>query len=134
MQRANQAYDEGNLLQLLELQLELEDIDPACLAAIRPERLKHYIKILKGQVHDLDMEIQCVEGRLLLEFGISTLEPLFPEDLLPMLEEDIAACQAQIADLRQHLKTAADPQELKAWLKTLTLRRRARLPGFGMSF
>ena len=134
MQRANQAYDDGNLLQLLELQLELEHIDTARLSAIRPERLKHYVKILKGQVHDLDMEIQSVEERLSLEFGISTLEPLLPGDLLPMLEEDIAACQALIADLRQCLETAADPQELKAWLKTLALRRRAARPGFVMPF
>jgi hypothetical protein len=134
MQRANQAYDQGNLLQLLELQLELEHIDQAHLAAIRPERLKRYIKILKGQVHELDMEIRRVVEQLSFEFGISTWEPVLPGDLLPMLQEDIVNCRAQIADLRRRLETAADPQGLKAWLKTLTLRRRTSYQDYGFPF
>jgi hypothetical protein len=134
MQRANQAYDEGNLLQLLELQLELEHIDQTQLAAISPERLKHYIKILKGQVHDLDMEIQYVEEQLSFEFGISTFGPILPKDLLPMVQQDIVTCQTQVTKLRQHLENAANPQRLKAWLKILTLRRRAYRPDLGMPF
>lgn len=39
MQRANEAYANKNLLQLLELQLELEHIDAAHLANLAPERL-----------------------------------------------------------------------------------------------
>jgi hypothetical protein len=134
MQRANQAYDQGNLLQLLELQLELEHIDPARLAAIRPERLKHYIKILQGLVYDLDMEIQCVEGRFSFEFGLSPFERLVPDRLLPMLQEDVVACQEQIAELQWRLETAADPRQLKAWLKTLVLRRRDDFPDFDTPF
>jgi hypothetical protein len=130
MQRANQAYDEGNLLQLLELQLELEHIDQTHLAAIRPERLKHYIKILRGQVQDLDAEIQHVVGQFSSEFGISTLKPIFPEDLLPILQENVDDRQSQIANLHQYIEIAADPQQLKAWLKSLPLRRQTSRSGF----
>ena len=123
MQRANEAYEKGNLLQLLELQLELEHIDQAHLATIRPERLKHYIKILKGQMGDLDMEIQRVEEQLMAEFGLPPFEVLHPRDLLPMLRQDMATCRGQIAELHQQVDTAADQKQLKAWLKTVSLRR-----------
>ena len=49
MQRVNQAYAKGNLLQLLELQLELEHIDQAALANISEDRLFHYNSILKEE-------------------------------------------------------------------------------------
>lgn len=133
MQRANEAYEKGNLLQLLELQLELEHIDQAHLAAIRPERLKHYIKILKGQLADLDMEIQGLEERLMVEFGLPPFEAIHPKSLLPMIQQDMATCQGQIADLQWQLATAADPKQLKAWLKTVSLRRQT-YPDFDMPF
>ncbi|MGB4673153.1 MAG: molecular chaperone DnaJ [Azovibrio sp.] len=120
MQRANEAYEKGNLLQLLELQLELEHIDQAHLAAIRPERLKHYIKILKGQLEDLDMEIQHVEEQLITDFGLPPFKALHPSDLISMLLQDISTCQRQIAELQQQIATAADPKQLKAWLKTVS--------------
>jgi hypothetical protein len=134
MQRANQAYDQGNLLQLLELQLELEHIDQTSLAAIRPERLKHYIKILQGQVYDLDMEIRHLEEQFSFEFNLSPFEQILPGRLLPMLQEDMVSCQALIADLQRRLEIAADPQKLKAWLKTFTLRRRRTYPDLYLPF
>lgn len=126
MQRANHAYENGNLLQLLELQLELEHIDRSHLAGITAERLKHYIKILKGQVGELDMEIRRVEDDLRAEFGLDPYERIQPKGLVPMLQGDMATWQVQIAELRQQLQAAADPQQLKAWLKTISLRRQAR--------
>ncbi len=133
MQRANQAYEKGNLLQLLELQLELEHIDQAYLAAIRPGRLKHYIKILRGQLGDLDMEIQRVEEQLMIEFGLPPFETLHPKGLLPTLQQDMATCRGQIAELHEQIETAADPKRLKAWLKTVSLRRQT-YPDFDMPF
>jgi Skp family chaperone for outer membrane proteins len=133
MQRANQAYEKGNLLQLLELQLELEHIDQSHLVAIRPERLKHYIKILKGQVADLDLEIQRIEEQLMVEFGLSPFEPIHPSDLLPMLKQDMATCQGQLAELHLQLDAVADQKRLKAWLKTLSLQRQPA-PDFDLPF
>ncbi|HEX8957281.1 MAG TPA: molecular chaperone DnaJ [Burkholderiaceae bacterium] len=133
MQRANEAYKNGNLLQLLELQLELEHIDQAHLAAIRPERLKHYIKILKGQLDDLKLEIERVEGQIKFDFGLPPFGPLHPKALVPMLREDVSACRAQIAALRAQLETAADPKQLKLWLKTIA-RPRQVYPAFDMPF
>src|SRR3546814_14629934 len=44
MQRVNQAYAANDLLALLELQLEIEQIDPSHIANAGEARLKHYNK------------------------------------------------------------------------------------------
>jgi len=123
MQRVNEAYEKGNLLQLLELQLQLEHIDQAHLASLGGERLKHYIKILKGQLGELDMEIQHVEHGFAAEFGLSPFERLRPHDLMPMLQADMAHCEINIQRVQADLENVADPKQLKAWLKTINLRR-----------
>lgn len=123
MQHANEAYEKGNLLQLLELQLQLEHIDQAHLAAIGPERLNHYLKILRGQLSELDMEIQHVEDEFAAEFGLAPFAKHDPKGLMPMLKADMAACEVNLAQLRQYLEEASDLKQLKAWLKTITLQR-----------
>lgn len=133
MQRANTAYENGNLLQLLELQLELEHIDQAHLASIAPERLKHYIKILKGQLADLDTEIESIEHGIIIDFGLPPFAAIRPKDLQVMLAQDIRTCNDQIVALQQQIAVAADAKELKAWLKTLRMRRRA-YPDFDTPF
>ena len=129
MQRANEAYGKGDLLQLLELQLQLEHIDQAHLATLGGERLKHYIKILKGQLEELETEIRHVKHGLAAEFGISPYGTFRPKDLVRMLQADIARCEHNICQVQDDLETAQDPVRLKAWLKTMTLRRQ-RGPDF----
>ncbi|MFT4510396.1 hypothetical protein [Caballeronia sp. 15711] len=62
MQMANQAYRKNSLLQSMELQLALEQIDQSVINNIGEDRLKHYNKILKEQVGELDHEILHVEN------------------------------------------------------------------------
>lgn len=131
MQRANQAYEQGNLLELLELQVELEHIDQAYLAALRPERLKQYLKVLQVQVQEMDLELERISDQFALEFGVPPFRQLFPSGLLPMLHQDMAACSRDIKELRKQLEIAADPRRLKNWLKTITLQNSPPFPGFG---
>lgn len=133
MQRANEASEKGNLLQLLELQLELEHIDQAHLATIGPERLKRYIKILKGQLSELDMEIQRVEDEFAAQFGLPPFAKHDPKDLIPMLHANVATCELGVRQLQEHLQIAGDLKLLKAWLKTITLRRQTA-PHFDLPF
>lgn len=133
MQRVNDAYEKGNLLQLLELQLQLEHIDQAHLATLGGERLKHYIKILKSQLEELEMEIQHVEHGFMAEFGLSPFDKLRPQDLMPMLQADMAQCEQSICQAQADLETASDPRQLKAWLKTITLRQQT-VPDFDLPF
>lgn len=121
MQRANRAYDAGNLLQLLELQLEY--IDPAHLAQTSPSQLKHYSKILKGQLREIELELLHVEDQFAAEFTLPPFAKLDPKGIMPMLMADIADRNAGIRQLQQQLQDAADPPRLKAWLKQVVRRR-----------
>lgn len=123
MQHVNEAYERGSLLQLLELQLQLEQIDQAHLATLDPQRLKHYIKILKEQLGELELEIQRTEHEFAAEFGLPPFEPLAPHGIMSLLKADVATCEARIRQLQEHLHAAGDLKSLKAWLKTITLRR-----------
>ncbi|MGB7987831.1 MAG: J domain-containing protein [Candidatus Methylophosphatis roskildensis] len=131
MQRANDAYDKGNLLQLLELQIEF--IDSGHLAQTSPAQLKHYSKILKGQLSELEFKLQSVEDGFAAEFNLSPFARLEPKGLMPMLMADISACQADIRQLQDQLADAADLKRLKAWLTTYSRRRQAH-EGFDLPF
>ncbi len=123
MQRVNQAYEKGNLLQLLELQLELENINPNHLAEIGTERLKHYSKILKGQLSELDLEIESIEAGIMMEFNLPPVSALRSKNLMVMLQRDVRICKDQIAGLQAQIGMAADPKQLKVWLKNYSVNR-----------
>jgi len=120
MQRVNVAYAKGHLLQLLELQLELEHIDQAYLANLDKQRLKHFIKILKGQLADLDTEIERVEREFAAAYGLASLQGQHPQKLAPILKASKAACEANIGNLNAILATIGDLKQLKVWLKMIS--------------
>lgn len=124
MQRVNQAYDKKNLLQLLELQLELEHIDQAAINTMSDERLKHYNKILKEQVAELELEVMHVEGGFRAQFDISPFVDVSPSTIMRDLARDIAGVRHAVRGLQRDLLAFEDVKKVKAWLKEM--RRRAR--------
>lgn len=119
MQRANQAYESNNLLQLLELQLELEHIDQTAINNISEERLKHYNKILKGQLVELDQQVLHAEGRFRAQFGISPFAGVSPSTIMRDLASDIADLRRAIRELKKDLLALQDLKRLKSWLRDL---------------
>lgn len=133
MQKANEAYERGALLELLELQLQLEHIDQAHLANLGGERLKHYIKILKDQVRELDSELQRTRQELAAEFGFPPYGRLTPDALMDRLRADVAATEINLRSLLRQIDTTSDVKSLKAWLKTVT-QQRSPVSGFDLPF
>ena len=119
MQRANQAYDKRNLLQLLELQLELEHIDATALAGLSEERLQHFNQILKDQLAELDTEIMQTEARFCYQFGLTGYHRLVPAVLPRMLEVELIKLHRTIDSLANDFRVFAHPKSLKAWLKDI---------------
>ena len=117
MQRVNRAYENNSLLQLLELQLELEQIDQHALRNLSDDRLKHYNKILKEQVAELDQEVDHVETGFKQSYGISYLTDVSPSTILRNLNNDIRMQQEYIDALQHDLRMIDDEAHLKAWLK-----------------
>ncbi|MDB5832255.1 MAG: molecular chaperone DnaJ [Caballeronia sp.] len=119
MQRVNQAYSKNSLLQLLELQLELEHIDQSVINNIGEDRLKHYNKILKEQVGELDHEILHVENGFKHSYGIPPFIEVSPGTIMRNLAADIFSLQESLHALEHDLLVFDDVKQLKGWLKSV---------------
>ena len=119
MQRVNQAYDKNNLLQLLELQLELEHIDQFALSHISEDRLKHYNKILKDQLAELEQEILHVEDQFRAQYGLPPFVDISPSAILRDLVRDIVTTQQANRDIEHDLQMFNDIKMIKLWLKAV---------------
>ncbi len=117
MQRANQAYEKNNLLQLLELQLELEHIDQHAINNIGEDRLKHYNTILHEQLEELDMEAERVSAEFMMRFGISPFKNVVPANAMRELAVEIVSVQQSIRALKKDLLVFDDTTKLKSWLR-----------------
>ncbi len=125
MQRVNQAYDKRDLMRLLELQLELEHIDAKSIAGLSEDRLKHFNKVLKEQLEELENEIDHVEGALRAQFRMSPYERLLPSQVIPMLSKDASDMKYFIKRLHSEVLMVLDLASLKAWIKALKQSERA---------
>lgn len=117
MQRVNEAYANNRLLDLLQLQLEAEQIDPGQLASLSAERLKHYNHVLAEQLDELQHEVASAEGAFVLEFNLHPLQRLKPTRLADTLRHQIAQLTVDTHQLRQQLPLLDDLPTLKRWLK-----------------
>ncbi|HEY0200728.1 MAG TPA: molecular chaperone DnaJ, partial [Burkholderiaceae bacterium] len=117
MQRVNQAYAANNLLDLLQLQLEAEQINPQHLAKLSEERLKHYNKVLAEQLAGLQNETLATEESLRMQFRKKPHGKLTPSSLMAHLRAQLQNLQVNIHTLRLQRRALEDPAELKRWLK-----------------
>ncbi|AFQ51825.1 J domain-containing protein [Burkholderia cepacia] len=122
MQRVNHAYAKGNLLQLLELQLEIEQIDRRAIDGLSEARLTRYNGILEEQIRELDQEIVHVEGDFRRTYGIASSTKLAPDTVVRMLTRDIAGMQRSNQDLTVALREFDDPAKVRDWLKDMKRR------------
>ena len=121
MQKVNQAYDKNNLLLLLELQLELEQIDQAHINNVSEDRLKHYNKILREQLSELQHEIMRVEAGFMAQFMFDPFEEPNPNTIMKYLTVEIAEVNREIRELQRDLLAFEDITKLKVWLKRVRL-------------
>ncbi|MBP0607603.1 MULTISPECIES: J domain-containing protein [Burkholderia] len=122
MQRVNRAYEKGNLLQLLELQLEIEQIDRRAIDGLGEARLTRYNGILEEQLRELDQEIVHVENDFRRTYGIASSTKVAPDTVLRMLTRDIAGTQRSNQDLSVALREFEDPDQVRRWLKDMKRR------------
>ena len=122
MQRVNHAYAKGNLLHLLELQLEIEQIDRRAIDGLSEARLTHYNGILEEQLRELDQEIGHVENDFRRTYGIASSTKVAPDTVMRMLTRDIAGMQRSNHDLTVALREFDDPDRVRDWLKDLKRR------------
>ncbi|MHB8347326.1 MAG: J domain-containing protein [Acidiferrobacterales bacterium] len=117
MQRVNQAYEAGDLLDLLNLQLEIEQIDAQHLSSIPQQRLKQYNQALRDQLAKLDAEIDAVLAPFRMGAQLPPFAPLTTEWVDRSLTADIAGLRRDISEAKEDLVRFRDPRVLKQILK-----------------
>jgi len=118
MQRANQAYDARDLLQLLALQIEVEQIDLNHLAAISDDRLAHYNRVLKEQSAELDQEIEDLIEPFAMSLGGWVCRDLTPAIVIDAFQREVADLRRESAWMMKQLDAFRNLRMLKAWLRT----------------
>ena len=121
MQRANVAYADNDLLALLELQFEIAQIDAAGLEALGDDRIKQYIKTLKRQLADAEMEIDVLQEVMLGTLSTRGTRRIKPAQLEEFLDAKIQELQEDLAGIEQDLVDFLDKKKLKAFLKNARL-------------
>ena len=118
MQRVNQAYQENDLLSLLQLQLEIEQIDQNALDGIAEDRLKHYNKVLGGQLEELQHQVQTHEHRFMQQYTVGPHERVIPATLVKVFVRHKQRLVADTQALQRQLKAlGGDLKYFKLWLR-----------------
>ena len=115
MQRVNKAYDKGNLLELLNIQLEIEQIDADHLANLSAERMGHYIQVLREQHTELRAELDSVLApyRGLVPFN----QKIQPVHVDMSIDGEVVRQTNDLRHLEADLLSFADPKQLAQALK-----------------
>jgi hypothetical protein len=117
MQRVNQAYARKDLLSLLQLQLEIEQIDPAALQDIAADRLAHFIQVLGDQLRELQDEVQDIAGRFKMQFDFAPHERLTPKTLMKAGRQISQRYQVDVLEVQRQLRLLVDMRSARSWLK-----------------
>lgn len=117
MQKANQAYDQKDLLTLLSLQLETAQMNNSDVAATAPARLKLYNKALAEQLADIQGQIKHIEYGLRLDFDLPSNMPLDPNKLVKVLDRQIKQLKQSKDNFELDLLAFENKQATKQWLR-----------------
>lgn len=123
MQRVNQAYEAGDLLALLELQLEIEQLDATALASLARSRLMHYNLVLAEQLERLEEELVDVT------FPFARMQPgAVPRNFSPAtvsraLDADIREMKDILRELKRDVVRFRDIHYLKASIRYYRVER-----------
>ncbi|MBS0294351.1 MAG: molecular chaperone DnaJ [Proteobacteria bacterium] len=127
MQRVNQAYQDNKLLDLLQLQLEVEQIDPEHIAGLSEERLKHYNRVLAEQLRELQQEVRAVQDQFTFAFGLDPYRSHKPASLMRELRTQLQIIEHENLRLRRELAMLrTDPSALKAWIRAERMQQKAQ--------
>lgn len=117
MQRLNQAYAAGNLLGLIELQLEIGQLQPQQLQQLSDARIKDYCRDLSQQLKQVEQELAQIEIGFRQQYGLLGGNRLKPGRLDAVMAQIKREMGAEVAVLRDELNFLQDSTAFKRWLK-----------------
>ncbi len=116
MHRVTEAYEKGDLLALLRLQLEFDRIDQQHLESLADEKLTYYNKMLRQQVQDLEEELDGQQAQLSTLSGKPKQPVVSITGLEIGLNQDINTLKKATKELKSDLKALTNPDVLRQWL------------------
>ncbi|WP_020559501.1 hypothetical protein [Thiofilum flexile] len=124
MQQVTVAYDNKDLLKLLELQLAIEQIDQAHINNLNEERLKYFNKILQDQLYELEQEVFVYQQEAYeLTQGMGILFGTQPSDMPRLINRQVESFKKQLANLKLNVEAVQELRSLKAWLNEYKIPR-----------
>lgn len=124
MAKVNEAYERGDLLELLSLQMAIEQIDEQHLRDLPEQRLRQYIQVLKDQEYTLRAGIES-EREPLQRYTVESGRP-FPSRVSPtaydgMVEEQLRELRALTRQLGEDFALLADERTRRSFLTGLDI-------------
>lgn len=129
MQRLNAAYKAGDLIGLIELQVEIGLLDAAGVDALTDARLQQYNRELSRQCQEIARELAQVEHGFCADYGLDPAarpKPLQLDKLLARCKREV---EADLDVMRGDLRDLQQPQLFKRWL-----RQQRQLSEMGVDF
>ncbi|MCW0396056.1 hypothetical protein NB696_002510 [Xanthomonas sacchari] len=123
MQRLNQAYQNDDLLAMLELQLEIGQLDQAGIAAMAEERIRDYNDLFAAQLRQVEQTLAGLVDDFMGRYGLQDERAPQPQRLDALLAQIKRQVQEEIRSCADDRAAARQADTLKQWLK----RERARL-------
>lgn len=117
MQRLNAAYKAGDLISLIELQVEIGLLDAAGVDAFTDARLQQYNRELARQCEEVARELAQVERGFCEDYGLVLAARPRPQQFDKLLARCKREVEAELAALRGDLRELQQPQALKRWLR-----------------
>ena len=125
MQRANSAYEAGDLLALLTLQLQIEQVDIEHAAGIAAAQVKHFNKVLAEQLRELEAEIDGRQHAFCASYGLMTPQRIDPAQLGLLMKDQLRELQVTLLQLKQQRKLLeGEPVMAKRFIKQLRVEQR----------
>lgn len=107
IQRVNQAYEAGDLLTLLGIQLDTRQADATGPEPLPEQKLEHFSQILRQQLAQLDAEIQGLLARLAEAANLPSWQNPSPRLVDQAISRDIAHADRFLQDLEADLARLA---------------------------
>ncbi|MFN0318338.1 MAG: J domain-containing protein [Burkholderiales bacterium] len=117
MTEANAAYARQDLMALLQLQLRIEQIDPAAIGKLSAKKLDSMIATLKEQAKSLDDDFLLLTDQIRMEFGLPWNVAINAVSLSKHLTAVARDFELDIQIMQSDLSHIADDRVFKQWLK-----------------
>jgi hypothetical protein len=116
MVSVNAANDRKDLLALLRLQMQVDQINPASVAAMADDKLRGFNRMLKSQLKDLQAEYQGTLARVQMAFGVG-YGGISEKNFDSSLRQETQHLQNMVLWLKKDVVEIQDDKVLKKWAK-----------------